>query len=411
MISNSYRLFSSLLIGVFLSLASTASSYAACGFDNKQPVTFDFPNYSFYKIIGAAIEECGNVSGTYTGDSESIGFSKKSSTQKTSNLIGASVATLGALEERKLLRPLDDLVSKYGAGLHKRQLIRRNGQIVAVAVAGNAQVLVFHEGILKQAGIEPPKSYSNLVDVAQKLANSAIVKKPFSLALKDGWSVANEFANFIMSDGGELLNKANQANFNNAKGEAALNQMVALLSFIPDNFDKADDKGVQSHLARGEVAMASLWASSAVQLDNPALSRVSGRTKLAPLPSINTGGKPASSLWWDGFAISASSSEAEADAAFKIAMEGLDIEMVTANQDAAIWLMKDYIPNSFTQSVIDSIELGIPEYPATVATEMLYKVLGTEIPKFLKGEKGATQTLIDAEAAYSAAARERGLIN
>ena len=52
--------------------------------------------------------------------------------------------------------------------------------------------------------------------------------------------------------------------------------------------------------------------------------------------------RPASTLWWDGIVIAKNISDAKADAAFKVAMEGLDTEMVTANNDDAVWLITGF---------------------------------------------------------------------
>ena len=59
-------------------------------------------------------------------------------------------------------------------------------------------------------------------------------------------------------------------------------------------------------------------------------SKVVGMVEGAAAPAAMAGGAPATTLWWDGFVIAKNISDEEADAAFRVALEGIDTEMVTA---------------------------------------------------------------------------------
>lgn len=390
--------------------ASSSLALAACDPNSDAKFSYNFPSYSFYKQIAEALEPCGGVTGSFAVDPNTIGEIKQNG-ERSATLLGVSVGNLSSLNAKNSVRPLDELVAKYGQNLNQSQLIKRNGQIVALALTANTQLLAFHKGIFQQEKLEEPQDFIQLFDVMRKLGQTKTVKKPYVLALKDGWNLANEFINLYVPNFGPLLDSANRPSFNNPNAEIVLNKLKEVVQFIPEDYSTIGATQVQTALAQGEVAMGALWASSGAYLDNPQLSRVSGRIKMVPMPAFLSGGKPSSTLWWDGIALSASSTSQEAEAAFKALMASLDGNFLENQKDKAIWLLKGYQPNSLSEGVIAAIDKGIPEFPSSPGMDILLPVLGKELPKFLKGEKGATQTLIDAQSAYSAAARERGVMN
>ena len=64
-------------------------------------------------------------------------------------------------------------------------------------------------------------------------------------------------------------------------------------------------------------------------MDNEAESQVVGMVNAAAAPLAMEGGAPATTLWWDGIVVAANIRDEEAETAFRVAMEGLDTEMVT----------------------------------------------------------------------------------
>lgn len=396
------------LIAVF---SFSGAVLAKCAYLNKVPVVASFPKYNFWVPVAAAMRECGNVTVNIVSDLDTIGTSLSQGQNKKAQILGVTTSNFIKLLNRNAFLPLDGLIKRFGNNLHERQFIRANGKIVAIAIAGNTENLLVHEDLFKQQKIDYPQTFDQLLAAAKKISDVKAIKNPLALAYKNGWNVANNFVNLHLASDGILLDENQKPLVNTKKGIAALELMKQLSAFIPEKFDEAGPTIVQQYLLNGEVGMAIGWASSLSQLDDPTISRVAGRMKILPVPSINLGGKPASTLWWDGFGISISSSRVEAEAAFKVIMEGLDEEMVESQKYAAVWLMKSYKPGRLAKSVIEAIERGIPKYPVTEPIEMLHIALGVEIPKFLNGNKSAMQVLLDSETAYIAAAHERGLLN
>ena len=103
-------------------------------------------------------------------------------------------------------------------------------------------------------------------------------------------------------------------------------------------------------------------------------------------------------------------SDAEAQAAFQVALEGLDKEMVMANNDTAVWLIEGYKAGPMAQGAAQTALNGAVPYPASPQMGLMHTALGNGIPDFLTGKKSASATLAEIEAAYLTSAKEKGLV-
>jgi hypothetical protein len=119
---------------------------------------------------------------------------------------------------------------------------------------------------------------------------------------------------------------------------------------------------------------------------------------------------PASTLWWDGFTIAANISDEDAAATFRALMHGLRPEVISANNDAAVWLMPGFTPGAPAEGVVATATSGTRPYPMVPYVGLMHTALGNELAQFLQGEESAEQALADVEAAYIAAATEQGFL-
>ena len=105
-------------------------------------------------------------------------------------------------------------------------------------------------------------------------------------------------------------------------------------------------------------------------------------------------------------------SDEEADAAFRLAMEGLDAETVQGANDAAIWLIQGYEPTEIATGAIATATANPapPAYPSTTQMGLLHTALGNELPAFLTGDRDAAATLVAVEEAYTTSAKEAGVL-
>jgi ABC-type glycerol-3-phosphate transport system substrate-binding protein len=326
------------------------------------------------------------------------------------HIAGTSSNNLVTLLNDGTVRPLDELVAKFGQQLTPNQLVRIDGKIVAIAMMVNTQHLMYREDILKQLNIAPPQTYDDILKAAEAIRKAGIMQHPIGGTYKAGWDLATEFVNLYFGYGGSFFGPNNAPAVNGEAGRKTLAMMKSLTGYMDPEFLTADATYVAKQFQQGKIALSNFWASRAGAVNDPKESTVAGKIIMAAAAAAVPGGKPATTLFWDGFAIAKNISDKEAEIAFRVMMEAIDEEMVTANNNDAVWLIKGYKTSPLSDGAAASAAKGAPPYPALTAMGLMHTVLGTNRPDFLAGRKSAEQTLQAIEAAYSTLARERGVM-
>ena len=398
-----------LLAAVFAALLIPAApAAAACNFQNTVPLKSLTAGFEAWKVVTDAMAECGNFEAEL--DQE---FRQKQPAAFAANpsqyaIGGVANATLVPLLNDGSVRTLDDLAAKHGARLPDSQLIRRDGKIVAVAMMINAQHLMYRRDIFSDLGISPPENYDALLAAAKKIRDAGVVDYPLGGTFKAGWNLAEEFVNMHLGFGGKFFNADKTPAVNGDAGVKTLEMLKALTEYMDPEYLVSDSTYVQQQLQQGKVAMANLWASRAGAMNDEAESQVVGKIGFAAAPAATPGGKPATTLWWDGMVVAKNISDAEADAAFRLMMHGVSPASLEKGRDAAIWLA--FPDSAIGKGAVDSQKGGAPAYPASTEMGLMHTALGNNIADFLTGKESAQQTLADIEDAYATAAREAGVL-
>lgn len=398
------------LAGVFALMGSTAM--AACAFENTVPLKSLSAGFEAWKSATAAMAECGNFSAGLDQDFATKQPEAFAARPALYQIGGVANETLVPLINAGTIRPLDDLVEKYGQHLKPNQLIRIDGRIMAIAMMVNTQHLMYRKDIFDQAGIAVPTTYDEVLAAAGQIRAAGLVQYPLGGTFKAGWNLAQEFVNMDYGMGGKLINDDGTPAVNDEAGIRALEMLKALSAYMNPEYLTSDSTTVQQEFQQGRIAMANLWASRGGAMDDPAESTVVGKIEGAAAPLAMAGGAPATTLWWDGFVIAANISDDEAEAAFRVALEGIDTEMVTAHNDDAVWLIDGFAPGRLAQGAIATAtsQPVPPSYPSTTAMGLMHSALGDNLPAFFTGEKSAADTLAAVEAAYITAAKEAGVL-
>lgn len=383
--------------------------FAACDFKPSSKVSLLANSFAAWKAVSDAMGECGNFEAELDAE-----FRKKQPDAFAANpslyqLGGVSNGTIQPLLSAGTIRPLDDLVAKYGKDLQPNQLIRINGQIMAIATMVNNQHLMYREDIFKSLGLEVPTTYYELLTAADKVAASGQVQYALGGTYKAGWNLAEEFVNMYMGMGGDFFD-GSKPTLNNAMGVRTLEMMRNLTHYMDPEYLVADSTYVQQQFQQGKIAMAVLWATRAAAMNDAKESQVVGKVKMAAAPSPVSGALPASTLWWDGVVLAKNMKDQQADEAFQLLMEGIDREMVTNNNDAAVWLINGYKPGPMAMGAAETAENGALPYPNGIEMGLMHTALGNNVADFLTGKETAEQTLLDIEAEYTTAAKEKGLL-
>ncbi|MDE0303894.1 MAG: extracellular solute-binding protein [Albidovulum sp.] len=385
-----------------------SGAWAECAFENSIPLNSLTADFDAFKAVAASMAECGNFEAELDRDYRFKQPAAFAANPSLYHIGGVSNSPFVPLYDQGTIRPLDDLVAIYGQHLSPNQLIKLDGEIWAIAMMVNVQHLMYRKDILDDLGIAVPTTYDEVLDAAAKIQAAGVVDYPLGGTYMSGWNLAQEFVNIFVGEGGEFFGEGHEPSVNNETGIATLVMMKRLTKFMDPEFLVSDSTYVQKQFQQGKIAIANLWQSRAAAMNNAEDSQVVGMVGMASAPMGAV--RPASTIWWDGIVIAKNISDEEADAAFRVALEGLDTETVVAHNDAAVWLIDGFVAGEAAAGAAATAANGAVPYPAGKAMGLMHTALGNIVSDYLTGATSAADTLANVEAAYIAAADEHGLL-
>ncbi len=393
-----------------------STAYADCGLSGGN-VNILGNEFGAIQALVAGAKECASATVTVESNltTEHRDIQVAALTANPAQYTAAIVAnsSIVPLLNEGLVRPLDDLIAKHGAGIKKNQMISIDGKVMAIAFMANAQHLFVRQDILDQAGVAVPTSYEEVIAAGQAIKDAGIMDHPFAMNSMTGWNLGEEFINMYLGAGGAFFNPGTaEPAVNNATGVQALETLKALAGLSNPDFLTFDSNATQALWESGGVAIGQLWGSRASGiLDAEGSSEdVTSNTVLAAAPTVGGGDTPASTLWWDGFTIAKNISDEDAEATFVAMVNGIRPDVVAANNDEAVWLADGFTPGPAATGVFATASAGARPYPMIPFMGLMHTALGAELSDFLQGNETAEQALADVEAAYTAAAKEQGFL-
>ncbi|WP_150525991.1 extracellular solute-binding protein [Roseibium sediminis] len=405
-----------LLAGAMTLVASTA--FANCGLEEGR-ISIIGNEFPAIQTVGAGAMACGSdkveAKSNLTADHQKLnvaGMSGNPAEYTTAIIANSSIV---ALMNEDVIRPLDDLVAEYGKDLKKNQLITINGKIMAVAFMANAQHLVYRKDILEQIGVEPPKTYEDMLAAAKMIREKGIMQNPVGGAYAAGWNLAQEFNNMFLGYGGTHFKEGSAApNVNTPEGVKALEMMKALSEYMNPDYLTHDSNATNAEFRAGNVALMNMWGSRAATLteaEGVPQEVIDGFAIAGPM-TVGGGSTPATTLWWDGWTVAKNINDAEAKATFVAMTKAIDPSILKDPEVAkqAVWLIDGYQPTDAAVGVFDAAKMGSIPYPMLPYMGLMHTALGAELADFMQGKESAEQALKDVEAAYTAAAKEQGYL-
>ena len=374
------------LAGAFALSATvmTTTAVAACSFENDVEIKTLSAGFEAWKAVTDAMAECGNVSAELDQEFRTKQPAAFAANPSLYAIGGVSNGTVTPLLNEGTIRPLDDLVAKYGENLSPNQLIRVNGEVIAIAMMVNTQHLMYRKDIFEDLGLDVPRTYDEVLVAAQTIQDAGVVDYPLGATMASGWNIAQDFNNMFLGYGGTFYNEDSTPAVNSEAGIKALEMMKKLTAYMDPEYLVSDSTYVQQQFQQGKIAMANLWGSRGGAMDDPAESQVVGK-------NID---------------------DATADAAFRVAMEGLDSEMVQGANEDAIWLISGYTPGDMASGAI-ATATATPapiSYPSTSQMGLMHTALGNKLDGFSTGNMTAEETLAAVEEDYISQAKEAGLL-
>ena len=401
-----------------LALSTGVALAQDCSIDGAGSVRILSNDFNALRLVAERAEECASdsveVTTNLTTEHNNIQVAALTVNPATYTVKVLATGSLMPLLNEGLLRTLDDLAAKYGDNLDEQQLIRVDGKIVAIAFMVNAQHLVYRADILEENGIEPPKTYEDMLAAADALREAGVMDYPILANMKSGWHLGEEFVNMYLGLGGEFFEPGSATlAIENDKAVAALDMMKAETERMTPDYATLDTTVTTPSWNGGEGALMTMWGSavSAVIDENGESPDIARNTKVATAMTVGGGDIPASSLWWDGFSLAANISDADADVSFQVMMHAIAPELASEHPLDSNWLIRGYEPTAASQGVFDTMAAGARPYPMVPYMGFLHTALGANLTEFLQGNETAEQALADVTAAYDLAAREAGFLN
>ncbi len=394
----------------------TGSAATACEISARVSIVGN--EFPAIQTVGAGAQECSGaeVSTNLTKDHQSINVPgmQGNPAEYTSAIVANS--SIVALMNEDVIRPLDDLVAKHGKDLQSSQLIKIDGKVMAVAFMANAQHLMYRSDVLDQIGVEPPSTYEDMLAAAQMIRDQGIMDNPIGGAYASGWNLAQEFNNMFLGYGGSHF-KAGTAepSVNNAAGVQTLEMMKSLSAYMNPDFLTHDSNATNAEYRAGNIALLNMWGSRAASqttADGVTDAVKNGHAIAGPM-TVGGGSAPASTLWWDGWTVAKNISDEEAEATFIALVNAIRPSKMEdeAIRTQAVWLIDGYQPTDAAIGVFEAAKMGTTPYPMLPYMGLLHSALGNELSDFMQGKESAEQALADVEAAYVAAAKEKGFLN
>jgi hypothetical protein len=175
-----------------------------------------------------------------------------------------------------------------------------------------------------------------------------------------------------------------------------------------------DSNATNAEYRAGNVALLNMWgsrASSQTTAEGITDAVKAGHAIAGPM-TVGGGTIAASTLWWDGWTVAKNISDAEAEATFQAMAHAIRPAMLNdETSPQAVWLIEGYQPTDAAIGVFEAAKMGTTAYPMVPSMGLMHSALGGELADFMQGKESAEQALADVEAAYIAAAKEKGFLN
>lgn len=406
-----------ILIASVFTLASSAIAQAGCGLSGGTVKILgnEFPAIqTVAKGAMACADDNVTVTANLTTEHRDLQVAAMTANPAEYTVAIVANSSIVPLMNDGLIRPLNDLVEKFGGKLKKNQLITIDGKIMAVAFMANAQHLFYRKDILEQAGLDVPATYEDVIAAAKVIKEKGLMAYPLSGTFKSGWNLGEEFVNMYMGTGADMFKAGTaEVSVNNENGVEALNMLKELASYMNPDFLTYDSNAAAAEWEAGNVAIMNMWGSRAgpVVDDEGSTPDIVAATAFTGAPTLGGGSVPATTLWWDGFTIAANISDEDAEASFRAMVNGVDPSILTdETKSQAVWLIDGFEPGLTAEGVFATANAGAKPYPMLPFGGLLHTAAGAELADFLQGKEGAEQALTDIEAAYTTAAKEAGFI-
>ncbi len=218
-----------------------------------------------------------------------------------------SIMDQWVLSLRNLLQPIGEGVAAQGTDLsdfpaaHMRHGMI-DGELYGLPVRGHVQLLFYRSDLLEAAGVEPPKTWDDVLTVSAAVqANSDVAGIALPYGRLNGQNLM-VWINMLWGNGGDLFDDAGAPIFNSDAGVAATQQYIDMLikhKAAPAGSAVFVEQDAVNSFKQGNSAMLPVWWWVRSQLTDPAQSTLTAdQLGFAALPTVGDAARTTFTNTW-----------------------------------------------------------------------------------------------------------------
>lgn len=201
--------------------------------------------------------------------------------------------------------------------LSKSLAICRNpyntGPYVCLPYVGNAQMFFYDAAKYKEAGVDAPKTWDDVLKASQALTKDG-GGRYFGYVFRGGQGnpVVADFMPIFWSYGADMFNEdRTKVTIDTPEGAAAMKTFMALRDVSPKGIESYNANEVGTALAAGTAASSINWPNWVATFEDPSQSKMVGKISYSPIPAGTKAGSSEIGHWTMGI-MSASKNKQEA---------------------------------------------------------------------------------------------------
>ena len=329
--------------------------------------------------------------------------------QGTYDIIEMYSAAVPRYAQTGKLLALDDLVAKYKDKYQLGDLnpvmikgLSFEGKLYALPTQANITTLAYRKDIFDDLGLQPPKTYADLLEAAKKIQQSGKVKYPLALPLADNVSTLYEGA--MSSQGLSYVDDAGKPTFDTPQAAKAVSALADLAPYMDPQVISYDQPRVQQQLFNGKAAMGIMFSGRMADLTNPKNTNLSDKFAFAAPPSVEPDGKSSASISADGWSIP-KNSKLDPDLAFQLVAASVSADAskqaIPAAYPARSGIATDAnVP--YATAVQDALAKGAAPPPAQTWLGSMQSDTAAPIQRAIGGQLSTSAALAQAQTAAKA---------
>jgi multiple sugar transport system substrate-binding protein len=235
-----------------------------------------------------------------------------SSASNTYDIYQVAVEAVTQMGQTGCIVPLNDRIAELPAFYDYedlmpayRDIFTIDGQTYSIPTAGESVFLIYRKDLFDAAGLEPPQTWDELLQIAQQFQEGGEVAGVAFRAQK-GWQFTYTYSIFLFPFGGMMLDPATgEVAIDSPESAAALDFMKALKEVAPVGIESFSFPESFAAMQNGDVAMLIEATAAGPEMEDPEKSTVAGNLGYAVLPAGPAGAY--TGVWGWSFGINAAS--------------------------------------------------------------------------------------------------------